>query len=461
MSAQTGTIQRDLASGFEGELVEPDGALYDEARAVYNGMIDRRPAVIARCATGEGVARTIRFARAQQMPLAVRGGGHSGGGFGVVDDGIVIDLSPMKAIEVDPGARTVRVGGGCRWGEVDRATGEHGLALPSGFVANTGVGGLTLGGGHGYLTRKYGLTIDNLLEAEVVLADGSTVRASGDENNELFWAIRGGGGNFGVVTSFTFRLHPVGTVTAGPTMWPIEMTADVLRFFSELIADAPRDFNGWFGVASVPPAPAFPEELHLRKVAMVMWCHSGSPEEAEEALRPVREFGPPLLDGIGEAPYAAVQSAFDELFPPGLQWYWKHDFVRELPPEAMAVHEEMGKRLPTPYSTMHLYPVDGAVHDVGASDTAFAFRDCRFSQVIVGIDPDPAKADELKAYATEYWEALRPYSAGGGYVNMNMGESNERVRASYGDNYDRLARIKAVYDPGNLFRANQNIPPQG
>jgi FAD/FMN-containing dehydrogenase len=450
-----------LRSSLRGGLVLPNDDGYDEARAVWNAAIDRRPAAIARCASRHDVARVIAFAREHDVPLAIRGGGHSGPGFGVIDDGIVADLSPMNDVAVDPAARTVRVGGGARWGDVDGATGEHGLALPSGFIAHTGVGGLTLGGGHGYLTRKYGLTIDNLLEAEVVLADGSIVRASADENGELFWALRGGGGNFGVVTAFTFRLHPVSTVTAGPTMWPIEMTADVLRMFSDLIADAPRDFNGWFGVASVPPAPTFPEELHLRKVAMVMWCHSGTPEEAEEALRPVREFGPPLVDGIGEAPYAAVQSAFDELFPPGLHWYWKHDFVRELPPEAMAVHEEMGKRLPTPFSTMHLYPVDGAVHDVAPSDTAFPFRDCRFSQVIVGIDPDPTKAEELKAYATEYWEALRPYSAGGGYVNMNMGESNERVRASYGDNYDRLARIKAVYDPGNLFRANQNIPPQG
>jgi FAD/FMN-containing dehydrogenase len=446
---------------FRGTLVSPGHPEYDEARAVYNGMIDRRPRLIARCAGVEDVVLAVNLAREHDIPLAIRGGGHNANGLGVWDDALVVDLSDMNDVEVDAANRTVRAGGGALLRDVDAATNAHGLAVPMGILASTGVGGLTLGGGLGHLTRKCGLTIDNLLEAEVVLADGSIVRASADENGELFWALRGGGGNFGVVTAFTFRLHPVSTVTAGPTMWPIEMTADVLRMFSDLIADAPRDFNGWFGVASVPPAPTFPEELHLRKVAMVMWCHSGSPEEAEEALRPVREFGPPLVDGIGEAPYAAVQSAFDELFPPGLQWYWKHDFVRELPPEAMAVHEEMGKRLPTPFSTMHLYPVDGAVHDVAPSDTAFPFRDCRFSQVIVGIDPDPTKAEELKAYATEYWEALRPYSAGGGYVNMNMGESNERVRASYGDNYDRLARIKAVYDPGNLFRLNQNIPPQG
>jgi hypothetical protein len=446
-------------AGLAGEVIHPGHERYDVTRSVYNAMIDRRPAVIARCGGPQDVARTIRFAREKDLPLAVRGGGHNGAGLGVVDGGVVCDLSLLKQIAVDPDARTVRVDGGCTWGEVDVATHEHGLALPSGILSTTGVGGLTLGGGHGYLTRRYGLTIDSLLEAEVVLADGTAVRASADENPDLFWAIRGGGGNFGVVTSFLFRAHPVRTVVGGPTMWPIEDAADVLRFYRDLMEDAPRDLYGWFGLGTVPPGPPFPEELHLRKVAFVVWCHTGTPEEADAAFGPVRAFGPPLLDGIGEVPYPALQSAFDGLYPPGLQWYWRHDFVRELPDAAIDRHVEMTARLPTMHSTMHLYPIDGAVHDVGASDTAFGFRDCRFSQVIVGVDPDPATAGELRSFAVEYWEALHPYSAGGAYVNMMMDEGPERVRASYGGNYERLAQIKAQRDPDNVFRINQNIRP--
>jgi FAD/FMN-containing dehydrogenase len=459
VTAQAASARHELAPGFAGELVFPDDDGYDGARAVYNAMIDRRPALIARPAGPDDVARVIAFARAHELPLAVRGAGHNGPGLGVVDDGVVCDLALLKDITVDPVARTVRVGGGCTWGEVDRATHEHGLALPSGILSTTGVGGLTLGGGHGYLTRKYGLTIDNLLEAEMVLADGSAVRANADENADLFWAIRGGGGNFGIVTSFLFRAHPVSTVVAGPTMWPIEMTAEVLRFYRDLMADAPRDLYGWFGLATVPPAPGFPESLHLRKVAVVVWCYLGPPEEAAAVFAPVREVGPPILDGIAEVPYPGLQSAFDELYPPGLQWYWRHDFIRELPDEAIDRHVEMGRRLPSVHSTMHMYPVDGAVHDVGSEDTAFGFRDCLWSQVIVGVDPDPAKADELRSFAVDYWEALHPYSAGGAYVNMMMEEGPERVRASYRGNYDRLARIKAAYDPDNVFHVNQNIEP--
>jgi hypothetical protein len=459
-TAQEESARRELAAGFEGEIIYPDDAGYDEARALYNGMFDRRPALIARVAGPDDVARTIKFARDHELVLAVRGGGHNGAGLGVVDDGIVCDLTLLKEISVDADTRTVRVGGGSLWGEVDRATHEHGLALPSGILATTGVGGLTLGGGHGYLTRKYGLTIDNLVEADMVLADGSKVRASADENADLFWAIRGGGGNFGVVTSFKFRAHPVSTVVGGPTMWPIEMTSDVLRFYRELMADAPREFYGWFGVGTIPPAPGFPESLHMRQVAFVVWCYLGPPEQANAVFAPVRELGPPILDGIAEVPYPGLQSAFDELYPPGLQWYWRHDFVRELPDEAIEQHAEMARRLPTMHSTMHMYPIDGAVHDVAQGDTAFNYRDCRWSQVIVGVDPDPGKADELRSFTIEYWEALHPYSAGGAYVNMMMDEGRERVRASYGDNYDRLARIKGKYDPENVFGVNQNIEPQ-
>jgi FAD binding domain/Berberine and berberine like len=453
------TIAPLAPTGFEGELIHPGDPDYDEARSVYNAMIDRRPALIARCATPDDVAATIRLARERGLPLSVRGGGHNGPGFGVVDAGIVCDLSLMKEVQVDPAARTVRVGGGCTWGEVDRATHEHGLAVPSGIIATTGVGGLTLGGGHGYLTRKYGMTIDNLLSADMVLASGMHARASATENPDLFWAIRGGGGNFGVVTSFEFRAHPVSTVVGGPMMWPIESTGEVLRFFRDLMDGAPRDLYGWFGLGTVPPAPGFPEALHMRKVALIIWCHVGTPEEANAALEPARRLGPPLLDGVAEVPFPGLQAAFDELYPKGLQWYWRHDFVRELSDEAIERHQEFGAKLPTMHSTMHLYPIDGAVHDVDSDETAFGYRDCKFSQVIVGVDADPAKAPELRSFAVDYWEALHPHSAGGAYVNMMMEEGIERVRASYAGNYERLARVKAAYDPDNVFRVNQNIVP--
>jgi hypothetical protein len=329
----------------------------------------------------------------------------------------------------------------------------------SGIISTTGVGGLTLGGGHGYLTRKYGLTIDNLLSAEVVLANGELVTASAEENPDLFWALRGGGGNFGVVTSFTFRLHPVSNIVGGPTLWPVESTPELFRWYRDFIASAPRELYGWMGLHTVPPADLFPEELHLKKVVFAVWCWSGPTEQAEEVFAPVREIGPPILDGIQEMPYPALQGAFDDFYCPGLQWYWRHDFVRELPDEAIARHAEFGLNLPTVHSTMHLYPVDGAVHDVGADETAFRFRDAQWSQVMVGVDPDPAKADDLRSFAVRYQEALHPYSAGGAYVNMMMDEGPQRVRASYGDNYERLARVKTAYDPENVFRLNQNVPP--
>ncbi len=451
--------RRELGPSFGGAIIASEDPEYQEARTVYNAMIDRRPSLIARPSNTDDVARAVRFAAEHDLPLAVRGGGHSGPGFGVVDDGVVIDLSLLKTIEIDAGARTALVGGGCTWGEVDAATHEHGLATVSGIISTTGVGGLTLGGGHGYLTRKHGLTIDNLLAAEVVLANGEIVTANDVENPDLFWAIRGGGGNFGIVTSFLFRLHPVGTIVGGVVLWPIESVAGVMRWYREFLPNAPRELNGWLGLHTVPPAPPFPEELHLRKVAFSTWCYAGPPDKAREAFAPIQEFGPPILYGVQEMPYPDLQRAFDEMYCPGLQWYWRHDFVRELSDEAIERHVEFGGRRPTLHSTMHLYPVDGAVHDIGATDTAFSHRDVLWSQVIVGVDPDPARADELRSFAVDYWEALHPYSAGGAYVNMTMEEAPERVRASYGENYERLARIKAQVDPGNLFRANQNILP--
>jgi FAD/FMN-containing dehydrogenase len=454
----TGAARQEL-SGITGELIGPGDSGYDEARKLYNGMIDRHPALIARCATPADVAAVIGFARAHGSLLAVRGGGHNGGGLGSCDDGVVIDLSPMRKIDVDADNRTVRVGGGCTWAEVDSATHEVGMATPCGIIGTTGVGGLTLGGGIGHIARKHGLSIDSLLEAELVLADGSIVRANADENPDLFWAIRGGGGNFGVVTSFLFRMHPVNMVQAGPTFWPLEESADVLRAYASFIPSAPRELNGFFAFATVPPVPAFPEELHGRKVCGIVWCHTGTADEAAEAMAPMLAVGTPLLHGVGEMPYPALQGFFDPLYPTGLQWYWRADFVREMPEEAIAQHVEFGERMPAGHSTMHLYPIDGAVHDVGSSDTAFSYRDVLWAEVIVGVDPDPANAEAITQWTVDYWDATHPFSAGGAYVNFMMDEGQERVKATYGANYERLTRVKATYDPDNLFRVNQNIRP--
>ena len=459
VSTPAQAARREL-TGFGGRLIGPDDAEYDEARSVHNAMIDKRPALIARPATPDEVARVVAFARDNDLLLAIRGGGHNGAGLGTVDDGVVIDLSLLKDIEVDPQARTVRVGGGCTWGEVDSATNEHGLATPSGIISTTGVGGLTLGGGIGHLSRKHGLAIDNLLEADVVLASGERVRASADENPDLFWALRGGGGNFGVVTSFLFRLHEVGTVIGGPTFWPAELGAEVLSAYREFLPAAPRELNGFFAFTVVPPAPPFPEAIHLRNVCGVVWCYIGDEAGAAKAMAPLLEKLPePLLHGVGAMPHSALQGAFDGLYPPGDQWYWRADFVEKIPDEAIAIHARFGAALPTMKSTMHLYPIDGAVHDVQSGDTAWGYRNATWGSVFAGVDPDPANAELVSRWSIDYFEALHPYSAGGGYVNMMMDEGQDRVRAAYGGNYDRLARIKATYDPENLFRVNQNVRP--
>ncbi|MGW2718699.1 FAD-binding oxidoreductase [Streptomyces sp. NPDC001492] len=452
--------RRELAD-FTGELIGPEDSGYEQARTVYNAMIDRRPALVARCADADAVARVIGFARAHDLPLAVRGGGHHGAGLGTVDGGVVADLSPLKDIHVDPVARSVRVGGGCVWGEVDRATNPYGLATPSGIVSTTGVGGLTLGGGLGHLTRKCGLTIDNVLAADIVLADGRQVRASADENTDLFWAIRGGGGNFGVVTSFLFRLHEVGTVVGGPTFWPVEISPEVLSAYRDFLPNAPRELNAFFLYGTVPPAPPFPEDIHLRKTAGVVWCYAGAdPEAAAHEMAPLLDALPtPMLHAVGPMPHPDLQSLFDGLYPPGHQWYWRADFVNEIPDEAVELHAKFGAEVPTMQSTMHLYPIDGAAHDVGPDDTPWAYRGAQWSTVYAGVDPDPANAELVRRWTVDYFEALHPYSAGGAYVNMMMDEGQDRVRAGYRGNYDRLARVKADRDPDNVFRLNQNIRP--
>lgn len=443
---------------LRGTLIQPGDAAYDEARKVYNAMIDKRPRLIARVADVADVIASVNFARENKLLLAVRGGGHNGGGLGMCDDGFVIDLSGLRGIRVDPKAHSVRAEGGCTWGDIDHATHAFGMATPAGIISTTGIGGLTLGGGIGHLSRRFGLTIDNLLSVDVVLADGSYVTASAKENEDLFWAVRGGGGNFGVVTSFEYRLHPLSTVVAGPTLWPLERSAEILAWYRDFIGKAPTELNGFFAFLTVPPGPPFPEELHLKKMCGVVWCYAGDPARAEEALAPVRAMNPALY-GVGPMPYPMLQSAFDGLYPPGHQWYWRADFVNELSDEAIAQHVKHGALMPTMQSSMHLYPIDGAVQRVGRKDTPFSYRDARWASVIVGVDPDPANRESITAWCKNYWDALHPHSAGGAYINFMMDEGEDRVKATYREHYDRLATVKKQYDPGNLFRVNQNIRP--
>jgi len=450
-----------LRATFRGELIHPGSPEYDEVRKVYNGMIDRRPAIIARCVDAGDVIAAVNHAREHEMPLAVRGGGHHGAGLSVVDDGLVVDLSLMKGVRVDPAARTALVMGGSTWGEVDHATHAFGLVAPSGIVSTTGVGGLTLGGGLGHHTRRFGLAIDNLLSADMVLADGSFVTVSEESHPDLFWAIRGGGGNFGVVTAFQFKLNPLEHLYAGPMFWDVSLAGDVLRWYREFLPAQADEVGGFFGFHNVPPAAPFPEELWNRPTCVIVWTHSGTTAEAEAFFTPIREkFGQPLLDWVGPIPHPALQSMFDALYPPGMQWYWKADFVRELTDEAIDRHLEFGSNVPTANSGMHLYPVDGKASRVANDATAWTWRDAKWGQVMVGVSPDPTDKDRITAWTRAYWEAMHPFSAGGAYVNMMMEEGQERVMASYGDNYDRLAAIKAQYDPGNLFRMNQNIRPR-
>ena len=335
------------------------------------------------------------------------------------------------------------------------------MATTGGIISTTGVGGLTLGGGIGHLTRKYGLSIDNLLSVDMVLADGSFVTADADSNEDLFWGVRGGGGNFGVVTSFTFKLHPVSTVVAGPTFWPLEQSVEVLKWYRDFISEAPEELNGFFAFLTVPMAPPFPQELQGKKMAAVVWCYVGSPEEAEKVLGPIHKVGKLAMYGVQPMPFPMLQSAFDPLYPAGQQQYWRADFVKELSDEAVALHAKNGRNLPTPLSTMHLYPVDGAASRVGKSDTAWAYRDANWAGVFFGVDPDPAKKQVIRDWAVSYQEELHPYSMGGAYVNFMMEEGQERVQATYRENYTRLTQVKRKYDPDNFFHVNQNIRPAG
>jgi FAD/FMN-containing dehydrogenase len=432
---------------------------YDDARAVHNGMFDRRPRVIVRAEQVADVIATVGFARDSGLELSVRGGGHSAPGFGSNDGGVVLDLGPMRHVHVDPRTRTARAGGGTTWGDFNYATHAFGLATTGGIISTTGVGGLTLGGGIGYLTRGYGLSIDNLLSADVVTADGQVRRASANDEPDLFWALRGGGGNFGVVTSLEFQLHPVDDVYVGIFFYELEHAATLLRFYRDFIKDAPEAYGGFPAFQVAPPLPFIPAERHGDTfcIAVVHW--SGPLEEGEQALKPFRDLAPVVAEMVGPMPYPALNSAFDGLFPKGIRSYWKGNFVTELTDAAIAAHVEHGSKVPEVSSTMHLYPINGAAHRVGAGDTAFAYRDANFATVIVCAWPDAANDVERIQWVRDYYAATAPHSEAGGYVNFMADDDQARVQDNYGGNYERLARIKRTYDPDNLFHLNQNIVP--
>lgn len=452
------SVIQKFTADFQGSIVKPRDQLYDATRKVFNAMIDKHPGMIAICATANDVIVAVNFARENNLLLAIRGGGHNGGGLGLCDNGLVIDLSGIKFVDVHPADHTVNVGGGNIWREVDQITHAFGLAIPSGIISTTGVGGLTLGGGVGYLSRKYGLTIDNLLEAEMVLADGSLVTVNSNQHTDLFWAIRGGGGNFGVVTSFKFQAHPVHTIYGGSTLWPIEKTEVIMAWYHEFLQNAPDDLNGFMATLAIPGLP-FPEQLHHKKFCGMVWCYTGDISLAEHIFKPILAMDPEFQN-LGEIPYPVLQTLFDGFMPSGLQWYWRGDFFDTMGPDLTKQHLIFGSQIPTSRSQMHLYPINGAASRVGNDDTAWAYRDATYAGVIIGVDPDPENATVITKWCKDYWQALHPYSLGGAYSNFLMDEGQERVKASYKHNYDRLSEIKRTYDPNNLFRVNQNIIPK-
>jgi FAD/FMN-containing dehydrogenase len=453
------TSIEQLRDQVQGVVVTPDDESYDEARAVYNAMIDKRPAAVVRPAAVSDVTAGVNYARDAGVDLSVRGGGHGVAGFGTNDGGVVIDLSTMRTVTVDAGARTARAQGGATWGDFNDATGAHGLATTGGIISTTGVSGLTLGGGIGYLTRGHGLSIDNLVSAEVVTAEGRTVTANDREHQDLFWALRGGGGNFGVVTALEFRLHPLQEIYGGPMFFELEDARDVLEWYRGFIADAPEEFGGFPAYQIAPPLPFIPEERHGDTLLAFVACWAGPIAEGEAMVKPIHDVAPVVAEHVGVMPYAALNAAFDALVPPGLQHYWKANFVTELTDDIIDAHLRHGPDVPVVNSTVHIYPIDGAAHRVGATDTAFAHREANFATVIAGMWPDPAQNEANISWVRDYYEATAPLSEEGGYINFMAGDDQGRIRANYGPNYDRLVEVKRRYDPNNLFHLNQNIAP--
>ncbi len=455
------TAVRGLGARFRGELLGAGDVGYDEVRRIWNGAIDHRPALIARCTTTEDVIAAVDFARENELLVSVRGGGHSVSGHSVCEDGLMIDLSPMKQITIDPDACTARAQAGLTLGELDRATQEFGLAVPAGQISTTGIAGLTLGGGTGWLMRRYGLTVDNLLSAEVVTADGRLLKASEDENEDLFWGLRGGGGNFGIVTSFEFRLHPVGPmVLGGFLVYPVERAREVMRFCRDFMTSAPDELTTFNVLLTAPPQDPFPPHLQGRPVLAVALVYAGAVEEGERVIRPLREFGSPELDLVGPMPFTGVQSMLDETAPAGLHYYNKAQYLRGLDDEAI---ETLLARFPggaAPMAHVLIPRLGGAVARIPSDATAFAHRDAPYLLWIVNVWADPEESEQNVAWTRGIWEAMQPFSTDGVYVNALGDEGYDRVRAAYGAaHYERLVALKDKYDPANFFCLNQNIKP--
>ena len=448
-----------LRDQVSGPVLTADDPGYEEARMVHNGMFDRRPKVIVKAEQVADVVDAVNFARDGGLELSVRGGGHSAPGFGTNDGGVVIDLSLLRGVQVDPQAGRARAGGGTTWGEFNESTHTYGLATTGGIISTTGIGGLTLGGGIGYLARAYGLTIDNLLSAQVVTADGQVKIANERQHPDLFWALRGGGGNFGVVTSFEYKVHPVKDVYVGIFLYEVDRAGDLLRFYREFIKDAPTTYGAFPAFQIAPPLDFIPEERHGDTfcASIVQWA--GPLDKGEWAMKPFRDVAPVVAEMAGPMPYPALNGAFDALFPKGIRSYWKGSFVTELTDAAIVAHVQHGSAVPEVSATMHLYPINGACHDVGAEDTAFAYRKANFATVILCAWHDPAVDAERIQWVRDYYAAIAPYSEPGGYVNFMSDDDQSKVKDNYGANFARLTQVKQAYDPDNLFHHNQNIPP--
>ena len=449
--------------GFGGEIVAPGDPRYDELRRAFNGMIDRRPGVIARCGGVSDVGAAVQFARQSGLPVSVYGGGHNVTGSAVCDDGVMVDLRPIKRIEIDPDRRTCRAGAGLTWGELDAATQEHGLAVTGGRHPTTGIGGLTLGAGSGWIERKCGYTVDNLLSVEIVTADGRVLTASEAENPQLFWGTRGGGGNFGVVTEFEFRLHPIGpTLLAGMLIYPAPMAAGVLANFSDVMAEAPDEVGSGVALLTAPPEEFVPEPVRGEPIAGVIVCYAGPPEDGEEALRPLREFGPPALDMAQPMSYTQLQQLIEDGYPHGIRNYWTGDFLTGLPEEAIRVMCRYHLTKPSPLTQILILPGGGAPARVPDGAMAIGQRGAPFNIHLTSLWPDPADDEENIAWTREFAAEMKPFTTGHAYLNFLGEEGEERVAAAFDRQaYARLTALKDRYDPDNLLRSNQNIKPSG
>ncbi|MGH8992227.1 MAG: FAD-binding oxidoreductase [Acidimicrobiia bacterium] len=458
----SGRALENLAANLTGPVLRPSDAGFDDAVRIWNGAVTKRPALVVQPVSAGDVREVVRFTAAHGIELSIKGGGHNIAGTSLSDVGLTLDMARLRRVEVDSERRLAHVGAGCLLQHVDRATQEHGLATALGFVSETGVAGLTLGGGMGYLTRRFGWTVDNLAEVEIVTADGSVRRAAADDHDDLFWALRGGGGNFGVVTRFTFRLHEVGPlITGGLVVWEAEQAGDVLARYREVGEGAPRELTLAVTMRLAPPAPFIPERWHGRPVIGILACHTGDPAQAEKDLAPIRALGKPITDVIGPKNYVEQQSMLDAAQPKGMHYYWKSEFVPGLSDELFATYNQQFHELQAPANQIVLFQVDGALSEHPEDDGSVGNRDAAFACVIQAMwAPDSAARDSNRQWVRDAWTALKRYSTGGNYVNFQTAdESDDRTVESYRGNYERLARVKALYDPGNLFRVNRNIKP--